>query len=207
LVLPVGRHELVESTDDPVVANPGDGSFHPFEEGQVRAALEEVRYPLGALDVHVYLLPFPRRYGLDSAAAPGLILLSPGVRPLSPERQHAEFVHELGHVVHHAVMPGDDGRKWREFLRRRGVDPGASASYGRADHPHEIFAEDFRALFGGANANYSGTIQNPSLVHPRDVPGLADFLVGLATGIERSDLEPMVNAQSNAAGSGAHPTR
>ena len=47
------------------------------------------------------------------------------------------------------------------------------------NRPHEIFAEDFRALFGGPTANYSGTIENPGLVHPGAVPGLAAFFLNL----------------------------
>src|SRR5512139_1481649 len=40
LELPSGsRFELVTSTSDPAIANPGDGSFHPFDAAEVRAAL------------------------------------------------------------------------------------------------------------------------------------------------------------------------
>ena len=103
LVLPGGaRYELVTSTTDQAISNAGDGSFHPFEESQVRAALAAVRYPTDGLCADVFLLPYPRRDGLESAAGPQLILLAPGVRPLTPEHQHAEFIHELGHVVQYA---------------------------------------------------------------------------------------------------------
>src|SRR5512143_3203932 len=40
------RFELVTSTADPAVSNPGDGAFHPFAESEVRAALAGMRYPL-----------------------------------------------------------------------------------------------------------------------------------------------------------------
>ena len=49
-----------------------------------------------------------------------------------------------------------------------------------ADRPHEIFAEDFRVLFGDALANYSGSIENPALVYPRRVEGLEEFMLDLA---------------------------
>src|SRR5262245_40734798 len=100
LVLPGGsRWELVTSTADPLIPNPGDGTFHPFDEHELQAALGELSYPVHGLSAEVFILPYPRRASLESAAGPGLILLSPGVRALSPEHQHSEFVHELGHVV------------------------------------------------------------------------------------------------------------
>jgi hypothetical protein len=184
LTLPGGhRYELITSTTDPAVANPGDGMFHPFDASQVQAALAEVRYPVGALAAEVFILPFPRRVQMESAAGPGLILLSPGVRTLSRAHQHAEFVHELGHVIQYALMPDGDSR-WNAYRRMRAIDDLAhySGSSRHADRPHEIFAEDFRALFGGADANYSGTIENDSLAVPSQVAGLEPFMLDLAGG-------------------------
>lgn len=183
LVLPGGaRFELVTSVDDPVISNRGDGTFHPYDIAEVRAALDAVRYPLEGVCADVFLLPYPRRDGLQSAAGPGLILLSPGVRPLSREHQHAEFVHELGHVVQYVRLPDPDENGWTRYREIRGIADLTvyNASGVHADRPHEIFAEDFRALFGGALANYSGTIENAELPHPSQVPGLADFLRSLA---------------------------
>src|SRR5262245_1791916 len=52
LTVPGGRRfELVTTTEDAMIANPGDGSFHPYDEAQVRAALAAVRFPLEGLDV------------------------------------------------------------------------------------------------------------------------------------------------------------
>src|SRR5512134_3617923 len=124
LELPGGAcWELVTSTSDPCISNPGDGAFHPFEPAEVRAALAEVRFPADRVSAEVFILPFPRRDWLESAAGPGLILLSPGVRPLSREHQHAELVHELGHVVQYALLPDSDVDGWREYSRLRGLDP------------------------------------------------------------------------------------
>ena len=127
----------------------------------MRAALAAVRFPLGAVSAEVFLLPYPRRTQLESAAGPGLILLAPGVRALSRAHQHAEFVHELGHVVQYALMPDGDAR-WSDYLELRAIDDASrfSATGSHAYRPHEIFAEDFRALFGDADATYSGTIEN-----------------------------------------------
>ncbi len=173
---------LVTSTDDPSISNPGDGAFHPFDVAQVEDALAGVRYPLGRVAAEVFVLPYPRLHGLDSAAGPGLILLSPGVLPIPPEQQQAEFVHELGHVVQYALMPDTDAQGWDRYRRLRGIEDATtySSTAMHADRPHEIFAEDFRALFGPAEANTAGTIENASLTYPTQVPGLADFVWSLS---------------------------
>lgn len=183
LQLPGGsRFELVTSTTDPAIANPGDGAFHPFDVAEIRSALAGVRYPIDGLAADVFVLPYPRRSGLESAAGPRVILLSPGVLPLSREHQHAELTHELGHVVQYARMADSDVAAWDLYRRMRGIvdESRYSATGAHADRPHEIFAEDFRALFGDALANYSGTIENATLEPPATVAGLPEFLRRLA---------------------------
>jgi hypothetical protein len=130
----------------------------------------------------VFILPYPRRYGLESAAGLGLVLLSPGVRPLTQAHQHSEFVHELGHVVQYALLPDDRTDSWDAYRQLRGIqDPATyAATAPHADRPHEIFAEDFRALFGGVTANPSGTIENSHIAHPAAVHGLDRFLIELS---------------------------
>lgn len=174
--------ELVTSTADPAITNPGDGSFHTFDAAEVRAALAGVRYPLQRVSAEVFILPYPRREGLESAAGPGLILLSPGVRTLPVAQQHAEFTHELGHVVQYALMPDFDADAWASYRALRGiVDPNTFSAAGpHGSRPHEVFAEDFRALFGDAQATAAGTIENAELVYPTSVAGLAAFVQGLA---------------------------
>lgn len=185
LVLPNGmRFELVTSTDDPAISNPGDGAFHPFAAAEVKAAMDEVRYPMNGVAADIFILPYPRRSGVESAAGPQLVLLSPGVRPLSREQQHAETVHELGHVVQYAHMPDSDDQGWERYRRLRGIENAAaySTSSAHRDRPHEIFAEDFRALFGGTEANYAGTIENPDLAYPSQVTGLSSFMLSITRG-------------------------
>ena len=182
LTLPGGANfELITSTADPAITNPGDGRFHAYAASEVRAAIAGARYPLAGIGADVYLLPYPRRSGLESCAGPGLILLSPGVRELSAEHQHAEFTHELGHVVQYARMPDSDDIAWSRWRALRGVNDLKiySASAAHADRPHEIFAEDFRALFGGPLAIQSGGIENSDLAAPAAVAGLDAFVLGL----------------------------
>ena len=187
LELPGGtRHELVTSISDPAIANQGDGRFHPFDNREVRSVLDAVRFPLARISAEVFILPFPRRGGLESAAGPGLILMSPGVWPLSPGHQHAEFTHELGHVVQYALLPDADVERWNVYRKLRGIDDAAifAATGPHADRPHEIFAEDFRMLFGDPLANYSGSIENPRLALPDGIAGLERFMLELGEGVQ-----------------------
>jgi hypothetical protein len=182
LELPGGaRYELVTSASDPAISNPGDGSFHPFEEPEVRAALAAVRFPLAKIRADVFILPYPRRAGFESAAGRGVILLSPGMLAMVPEHQHAEFLHELGHVIQYQLMPDGDADAWSAYRRMRGIEDAGvfAATAPHADRPHEIFAEDFRALFGDPLATYSGSIENPRLPLPGQVAGLGQFMLSL----------------------------
>jgi hypothetical protein len=174
--------ELVTSTTDAVISNPGDGEFHPFDATEVQRALDGVRYSLQRVAAEVFILPYPRRLGLDSAAGPGLILLSPGVRPMAPEQQQAEFTHELGHVVQYTLLPDADTEGWGLYRQLRGIqDAGVYGSgSAHANRPHEIFAEDFRALFGPQLANTAGTIENDLIAYPEQVTGLSVFMQSLA---------------------------
>lgn len=196
LELPGGaRWELVTATTDPLIANPGDGAFHVFDATEVRAALDEVAFPMGSVSAEVFILPYPRRASLESAAGPGLILLSPGVRVLSREHQHSEFVHELGHVVQYALLPDSDLDGWERYMDLRGLSSERNtATAPHADRPHEIWAEDFRALFGGITANANGTIENATLVHPAQVSGLGDFMRAVAEGSIASSAVRLVSA-------------
>lgn len=193
------RWELVTSTDDPAIANPGDGRFHPYEAAEVTRALSEVKFPLDGVAAEVFILPFPRRAGLESAAGPGLILLSPGVRELPRSHQHSEFTHELGHVVQYARMPDSDTQRWGRYASMRGLslDPEQVVT-AHADKPHEIFAEDFRALFGSALANESGTIENAGLTYPTAISGLEQFFLSLA--LNPCDAVSSLSAPSTARG-------
>jgi len=122
LALPDGAtFELVTSTSDPLVSNPGDGAFHPFDAAVVHHAIDGVRFPLAGISAEVFILPYPRRGGFESCAAPGIILLSPGVWPLSEAHQHAEFTHELGHVVQYQRMPDTDASDWQRYREMRGI--------------------------------------------------------------------------------------
>jgi hypothetical protein len=89
----------------------------------------------------------------------------------------------MGHVFQGVYMPSDDEDGWYRYLSLRGIygDPAYSPLAAHMNRPKEIFAEDFRYLFGGDDAVYSGTIENPYLPLPDQVPGIEEFMISLAS--------------------------
>ncbi|MDZ7860253.1 MAG: T9SS type A sorting domain-containing protein [Candidatus Krumholzibacteriota bacterium] len=179
-------YELIDDMSDPSIACKGDGIFYSHSEEDIAAALREVDLDGTMLDikVEVYLLPFPRRGILRSTARGNKIFLTPGVYEL--QRQVSAFfvTHEFGHCFQNVYLPKSNKEKWRDYLSLRGI-------YGDTDYddlsehnhrPAEIFAEDFRYMFGGILSRYSGEIENPDLALPEDVDGLKEFFVSLVEG-------------------------
>jgi hypothetical protein len=184
LKLPDGTcYELIESAVDPRIANAGDGSFHPAKIEWVIDALAKVDVAGASIDmrVDVYVLPLPRAGFLESSACGDKIFLSPGVREI--ERCLVAFAatHELGHVFQCRYAPEGSGGPWTEYLRLRGIAGNAvyALDVPRANRPAEIFAEDFRYLFGGSESRYTGGIENQELPLPDDVPGLEEYFAAL----------------------------
>jgi hypothetical protein len=176
------RWELITSVDEPEITNHGDGRFHPLDESVVAAAISGISYPISKIDVDVYILPYPRRGSLKSSAGNGAIYLSPGTREYSDQTAHALVAHELGHQVHRVYLPDGDGAGWDTYARLRGFhgDPRYSSDAAHAYRPREVFAEDFRALFGSDLARQGQSLENPDLVWPSMVTGLADYLQQLS---------------------------
>jgi hypothetical protein len=178
------RYRLVEDIGDEVIVNKGDGSFHPIETDYVLEALEAIDVAGGMLDhaIEVYILPYPRYYPLTSSASGNRIFLSPGVFEVNPYVAAYTVTHEYGHTYQHHYMPDDDTESWYRYLTLRGIyqDPTYTSTAEHMFRPKEVFAEDFRYLFGGDEARYTGTIENTELVPPTLVPGLESFMVALA---------------------------
>jgi hypothetical protein len=174
-------YALVTDIDDPIIANRGDGSFHPMGLDAVSAALRDIQIEDAQLQVRIFVLPFPRREVMDSSARDDVIMLSPGVREVPDYHVHFTVVHEVGHTFQYRWMPDADTEMWRHYSRMRGIeDPLVyHAAAIHKNRPHEIFAEDFRFLFGGALAVTSGSIENEALLLPGDIDGLQDFLAAL----------------------------
>jgi len=176
-------YRLIEDINDPQITNRGDGSFHPADVDQVARALSEVsvRGANLAMPVNIYVLPLPRSGLLTSSASGGDIFLSPGVFEIAASSLALTVTHELGHVFQHRFAPEGEEGNWRTYLELRGIaDEALYASTSiHMNRPVEIFAEDFRFLFGGEESRASGRIENPYLPTPDLVSGLEEFFVAL----------------------------
>jgi hypothetical protein len=187
--LPDGTaYQLIEDIFDPQIANRGDGSFHPVNADWAIEALAEVDVAGASVDlsVEIYVLPLPRSGILASSACGARIFLSPGVREIDRCLVAFTATHELGHVFQRRFAPEESGETWKSYLRVRGLEDGAvySADAPRVNRPAEIFAEDFRYLFGGSEARYSGGIENQDILSPDEVEGLDEFFAALVAPAE-----------------------
>lgn len=184
LELPDGTsYLLIEDIADPRIVSKGDGSFHPADISRVMAALSDVSLSGAnlAMPVSVYVLPFPRAGFLSSSACGTSIFLSPGVYEINALTLAFTVTHELGHVFQCRYAPESDAERWRGYLKLRGIcdDPLYSETSVHMNRPAEIFAEDFRYLFGGLESRSSGRIENTTLPTPDLVSGLRNYLVAL----------------------------
>jgi hypothetical protein len=181
--LPDGRMiPVITDISDPSIYNKGDGRFHPFTPGLVDHALTEIRHPDLHMDAKIYLLPYPRRGILVSSTTGNEMFLSPHVLDIESVVASYVIAHELGHVFHNRFMAPSGSSRWRDYRSLRGIgdetrfnDLGAHAF-----RPREIFAEDFRVLFGGSDAYFGGHVENPDINEPEAIAGLADFYLRVA---------------------------
>jgi hypothetical protein len=185
LRLPSGEYYfLIDDITDPEIANKGDGRFHPMSEELVKSALEEVDVEPATMnmEIDVFILPFPRSRMLASSSRRNMIFLSPGVYEMDRRVVSYIVTHELGHTYQYNYLPDWDSEGWYRYLTLRGIygNPTFSAQAAHMNRPKEIFAEDFRFLFGGEAARYSGSIENHNLPTPDLVEGLEEFMVSLA---------------------------
>jgi hypothetical protein len=194
-------YELIGDVSDPQIMNKGDGSFHPLNVDWVIEALEKVDVSGSNVNmpVNVYVLPMPRSGLLASSACGDNIFLAPGVREVGRCVVACTVTHELGHVFQFRFAPQGEGTKWPEYLELRRIDNTAIYSdlAPRMNRPVEIFAEDFRYLFGGSEACSSGMIENPDLPLPGEVDGLKDFFVALVAPAGMATAGPLTFALSN----------
>lgn len=177
-----GSTRLISDIGDPEIVNRGDGAFHPADLAMVLSALEAIDPAfLRDLQVKVYVLPYPRAGLLSSSASDAAIYISPGVRPLREFHVHFLVAHEIGHAVHRRYLPDERTAAWREYQAIRGAADTAiyHPHAAHAFRPRELFAEDFRVLFGGSIARGDGTVENRALLGPEQVEGLREWFSDL----------------------------
>jgi hypothetical protein len=157
--------------------------YHAMPAEQVVGAAEAVTFPMDWLRVNVLILPGPR-LGLPNSSSEGdVVFLSPGRVPYREEHVHYTLTHEIGHVVHHLLMPDYREDLWRAYAEIRMVEYSDPASLQpHASRLHEIFAEDFRVLFGGEISRCGGEVENHDIARPDEVEGLRDFFLSLVDG-------------------------
>lgn len=175
--------DLITDIEDPSITNRGSGKFHPANLAEVERAIADLRdEAMNDFQVDVFILPYPRRGLLASSAGEGAIYLSPGVHPYAAVQLHMLVAHELGHVFQYRFLPDANAAAWSSYRDIRGLADASiyNESASHRNRPHEIFAEDFRVLFGGALANYSSSIENSQIGYPTSVPALEPFILGLA---------------------------
>jgi hypothetical protein len=154
--------------------------FHPMPLSEVIAAIEAIDFPAEAMTMHILILPVPRQDLPRSSAEGNVVFLSPGAVSYPIEHVHYTLTHEIGHVVHNLLMPDTRQDLWGRYASLREVSTtGGQHSTGHAWSLHEMFAEDFRFLFGGDLARCGGGIENHEIAHPGEVVGLREFLLSL----------------------------
>jgi hypothetical protein len=187
------RWSLVADASDPAVSTLGDGGFHPMSVSEVEAALRGLGRTAERVQGTLLVLPLPRRETLRSSCEEGVIYLSPGIREVHPAHVHSTVAHEVGHLLQDRAAR-EGSAVWSEYLALRGLTDAArfSAASAHRDRPREVFAEDFRVLFGGALAQ--GPHENGDLADPRDVPGLRAWFERTLAGEDAP--EPAAEPQS-----------
>ena len=172
---------FITDIEDAEILNRGDGSFHRPDEETVREALAFVdeRF-IRSMDFRVVILPYPRSGRLRSTAEDGTVYLSPGVLPFAREQVHFLVTHEVGHVVHQTFLPDADLEAWEGYRDVRGIQNVARYHAGarHSDRPHEIFAEDFRRLYGGPLGSETAH-ENGALPDSRTVLSLRTYFASL----------------------------
>ena len=193
--LPDGRMlPVITDINDPSIFNRGDGRFHPFTQSLVDHALRAVTHPDLHMDATIYLLPYPRRGVLASSTAGSEMFLSPHVLDIESAVACYIITHELGHVFHNRFMPSGSAR-WRDYRALRGISDETRFNElaAHANRPHEIFAEDFRVLFGGSEAYFGGHVENTEIAEPGSIAGLPAFYERVA----RNDSRQTIAATSS----------
>lgn len=154
--------------------------YFPMSTEEVVSALEAIEFPVEVMTVHVVILPVPRRSLPKSSAEGNIVFLCPGRVQYQPEHIHYTVTHEIGHIVQHVLMPDSRHDLWDEYIRLRGLEEHSALDPTcHASSLHEIFAEDFRVLFGGERARCGGEVENHYIGSPSDIEGLAAFILSL----------------------------
>lgn len=152
------------------------------DDEEYMRALQEVQFPLEAVgEYKIHFLTYKLKNNFSTLALSfkdGSTVVFGTYAAYPQEKLHRLAVHELGHEVDFSLMDDD---KWKEYIKLRGI--GGGTVYNNSteiyeNRPQEIFAEDFRLLFGGEKARTAAHL-NSELKSPDQVPGLKEFFLSL----------------------------
>lgn len=123
---------------------------------EYKKAIDEVSFPIEQLgEYHIYFLDYKLK---DYANAIAINFLDDSAVVFgtywiyTTQIIHRVAVHELGHQIDFKLM---NDKLWTEYKKLRGITNEQKYNNYNAEHhnrPQEIFAEDFRLLFGGETA-------------------------------------------------------
>jgi hypothetical protein len=160
----------------------GSLKMQTVDREDYKQALREVRFPLEAVgEYKIYFLTYKLRDQFTTLALSfedDSVVVFGNYGTLPQEKLHRLAVHELGHQIDFQLMDDD---KWREYKKLRGIENQTvfnnyTETY--ENRPQEIFAEDFRLLFGGEEARKT-THLNRDLKSPDEIPELKEFFSSL----------------------------
>lgn len=163
------------------ISNPIVGDrFYPMSEDLARRILAQMSsIPPSQMEITIYLLPGMPSAEMSSFCSGAEVFIAPALAGWKAESGAYTLCHELGHAVQHLGLPARRGRGWSRYLQLRGLQDSSvySEDAVHRDRPAEIFAEDFRVLFGGMLATTSGTQEKGDLPLPGEVEGLRQFFL------------------------------
>lgn len=164
------------------VKEAGNLALQAVDSEEYMKALEEITIPLEKVgNYKIYFMEYKLKKFYSALALSfkdGSAVVFGTYHKLSAEKIHQMAVHELGHHLDFQFM---DKEKWREYKKLRAItneNKYNNSSKVYMNRSQEIFAEDFRLLFGGELAVKIPHL-NKDLVHPSKVEGLKELYLSI----------------------------
>lgn len=152
------------------------------DSNEYQKALDEVRFPLELIgDYKVYFLNYKLNGDLNARALSFMdnsVVVFGTYWNMDKAGIHNLAVHELGHQIDFKLM---NQEKWNSYIKLRAIENQIIYNNNSEFHynrPQEIFAEDFRSIFGGEEARNAPHV-NSALKNPNEVEGLKEFFLSL----------------------------
>lgn len=165
----------------------GIRNLKAIDKAEYEAAINEVSYPLNSISLNVYFLDY-RSWSYPDAKALSFrdnsVVVFGTYWNMSKNNIHQLAVHELGHHVDFQLM---NDEKWTAYKKLRRIEDeriyNNKLKTIHSNRLQEIFAEDFRMLFGGETACAVPHL-NKDLCNPSNIKGLKEFFINLVNDID-----------------------